>query len=313
MALYDANTYPDLLRNLQIYSAQKRASTGRGMTPQEMQGAVKGFQDSENERRLGLYKQSMATQAAQNINNQNAMLKNRELNTADSAATMKGVMSLPVSGREALTAYKIGKSILAPAKAAVSTAEAVGTPLGNAVPSLTAPAYTPAYGLEASSPAIQGILSSGSTGTLAAPVSEAIAPTLASTTTAATAAEPAFDAAANGVAYAANGGQAASAITPILSGTGYAAAAMFLKGLLGKFLDQPGGEDGSSSRDIGENIGQGINVWNASADPTATGSARDLNNFWQFLNTGAPAGATAYTNLGEGPYNWLSDAFGLSG
>lgn len=112
LGLYDSSSYPDLLRNLQIYSAQRRAATGRGLTPQEMQGAIRGLQETENARKMEMYKTRMATSSAEKINANNvasnAWLTNKEIDIKHDKNRMEGLLSIPGMAQHGMTTGMMG-------------------------------------------------------------------------------------------------------------------------------------------------------------------------------------------------------------
>lgn len=106
MGLYDSSYLPDLLRNLQQYSAARRSATGRGLTPGEIRAATEGYQNAESARRLDIQKQSMNNANQARMHNQSAVMQQKQLDQQDNMATAKGIMSIPKMGLDAYAMYK---------------------------------------------------------------------------------------------------------------------------------------------------------------------------------------------------------------
>lgn len=323
MGLYDSSYYPDLLRNLQQYSAQRRAATGRGLSPGEMRGATEGFQNAQNARNLEMAKAQMQTRASQVMHNQTINQQNKAMNQQSDMATAQGLMSLPSKALGGYSAYKYltKPGGLLSSVPGVSGAE---TRFANPNNGIAANPNTPYTGGNES--AYAGMPESvPDTSPVASPVVESTIPadtTASNVTPGLSGISGGIGGAAGGFAgnylkdeYGVNGagpvlGAAGSTIgAGIATGNywnpvGWALAA---RGLLGETIDQPGGQEGSSARDVSDSVSYGGDVFKAMQNPTEHDNFDTLNKYWQFINTGSPIGAMPYMKLGNSPYDWMSD------
>jgi hypothetical protein len=105
MGLYGNDTttnYPDFMRRLQMYDAQKRVGTGRGMTRDEMQGATGGYLQGQQE----MAKARMQAGIQQQKNMLDYSNNQQMMDRQDAQAKGAGLMSLPSMAISGLQAYK---------------------------------------------------------------------------------------------------------------------------------------------------------------------------------------------------------------